>query len=218
MTVRPLLALLVAAAALAGTGVATAAPKPVCNLVTDPAGDSAVLPGGAVKDDALDITSIDIATNKKQLTGVIRVKKLAARPASAPGGSLWQVNFTANEVEFNLSAHSLASGEVVYTSSYQTTASGSLYAGGTTGVVDLAKNEIRITAPLSLFAAQANIKPGKTVLSALGGSTGAEFVVPDTPNRLFGSPVLTYAPFAADEATGGKDYQASTASCVPVGK
>jgi len=177
-----------------------------------------VLPGGVVKDDALDITSVDVASDKKRITSVIRVKKLAARPTSTPGGALWQVDFSANEVVFSMSAHSLASGDMVYTSSYSSTVGGSLYAGGTTGVFDLAKSEIRMTAPLTLFAAQASIKSGKTVISGLGGNTGAEFVIPDTPNRLFGSPLLTYAPIPADETAGGKDYKAGTASCVPVGK
>lgn len=218
LSLRSLIALSCCAAAVLGAGVATAAPKPVCNLVTDATGDTSVVPGGAVKDDALDITSVDIATDKKRVTTVVRVKKLAARPTSTPAGALWQADFTANGVVFSMSAHSLASGEIVYTSSYAGTAGGSLYAGGTTGIFDLAKNEIRMTAPVSLFAGQANIAPGKTVISGLAGSTGAEFVIPDTPNSFFGSPILTYAPVPADEATGGKDYKAGTASCVKPGK
>ncbi len=219
MRLRPVLALAACTALAAGTGVAAAAaPKPVCNLVTDKAGDTSVLPGGVVTDDAMDITSVDVATDKKRITTVIRVKKLAARSASAPTGTLWQVNFTANDIVFSMSAHAYATGEITYTSSYATTASGSLYAGGTTGVFDLKKSEIRMTAPLTLFAGQASIKPGKTVISALGGNTGAEIVVPDSPNRTFGSPILTYAPFEADVTSGGKDYKAGTASCVTVGK
>lgn len=214
---RPLIALACCAAVVLGSGVAAAAPKPVCNLVTDPAGDSSVAPGGVVKEDGMDITSVDVATDKKRITSVIRVKKLATRSTTAPNGTLWQVNFTANDTEFGMSAHSLATGEVVYTSHYQTTASGSLYGGGTTGVFDLKKNEIRMTAPLALFAGEANIKPG-SVISAISGNTGSEFVLPDTPNRAFGSPILTYAPINADETEGGKDYKVGTASCVPVGK
>ena len=216
--IRPLLALTVCAGLAGVTGLGSASAAAPCNLVKDPAGDTSVLPGGVVKDDALDITSVDVATDKKRITSVIRVKKLAARPTSTPGGALWQVNFSANDVVFSMSAHSLASGEIVYTSSYEMAAGGSLYPGGTTGVFDLAKNEIRMTAPLALFGSEANIRSGKTVISGLSGNTGVEFVIPDTPNRVFGSPILTYAPISADETTGGKDYKAGTASCVPVGK
>ena len=208
--------------ALAATGVASAAaksaaPKPVCNLVVDPAGDSSVYPAGGVQDDALDITSVDLATDKTNITGVIRVKKLATSSPNAPTGMNWTVNFTVDGTVFSMAGHATAAGTTVFDTAYQTTTGGSLYGPGTTGVFDTAKNEVRITAPLSLFSAQADIRSGKTKITDINGRTGGEILVPD-PSGTFGPTIFSDSEFDADSTSNGPTYLAGTPSCVVVGK
>lgn len=68
MRLRSVLYLTVATGLLAASATAGAAPKPVCNILTDASGDSSP--------NALDITSADIATGKTQVVGVVRVKSM----------------------------------------------------------------------------------------------------------------------------------------------
>lgn len=202
-----------------GLANASAAAKPACNLVTDKAGDTSVYPAGGLTSDALDITSVDLATNKRSLTAVIRVKKLAATSAAAPSGQQWQVGFNAGGVDFGVSAHANAAGSVLYYAFYSdpTTNSGSIYSATVTGVFDMAKSEIRMTTPLTTFAGEASIASGKTKITGISGQTGAEILIPE-PSGRFGNTLFSYAPFEADLADGGKDYLAGSASCVAVGK
>src|SRR4051812_4356897 len=146
--------------AIASAGVAsakTAAPAPVCNLVTDPAGDASVDPAGAAADEALDVVSVDVASDKNNITAVLRVKKLAKSSARN-----WTAVFSAEGTDFSLAGHITAAGTEVFDAAYAGATGGSIYGPGTTGVFDTVKNEVRITAPLSLLSAQATIKPGKT--------------------------------------------------------
>ena len=210
---RPVLAVGVCAALAAATGVAAAAPKakPVCNLVKDAAGDATVDPAGAVADDSLDILSVDLASNRSSITGVIRVKKLVKDP-----GRNWTVSFTADGTVFSLAGHTTAAGDV-FDTAYAGETNGSVYGPGTTGVFDTAKNEVRITAPLSLMSEQAYIKAGKTKITDISGSTGPELLVPDV-SGTFGPTIFSLSPYSADEAEGGATYLAGTPSCVAVGK
>jgi hypothetical protein len=213
VNVRPLLAVALCAGVVAGgTAVAAPKPKPVCNLVTDAAGDATLDPAGAAADDALDILSVDVASDRSSITGVIRVKKLAKDSARN-----WTVGFTADGTEFSLGGHTTVTGDVVFDTAYAGDTGGSLYGPGTTGVFDTAKNEIRITAPLGLLSEQAVIKAGKTKITDILGSTGPELLVPDA-SGMFGSTLFSYSPFVSDDATGGKTYLAGSASCVAVGK
>ena len=218
---RPALAvglvLAVGCTGIASAAAKKAAAKPVCNLVTDPVGDSSVYPASGVHDDALDITSVDVATDKTSVTGVIRVKKLAATSTNAPTGMNWTVNFSADGTDFSLAGHSTAAGTIVFDTAYAGATGGSIYGPGTTGVFDTAKNEVRITAPLSLLAPQASIRPGKTKLTGLNGRTGVEVLVPDATGML-GSTIFSDSPFTADDTTKGPDYLAGTPSCVVPGK
>lgn len=74
-------------------------------------------------------------------------------------------------------------------------------------MVDPAKKEVRITAPVSLFAEKAAIKDGVKILDLnllaqrYVGQRGVGGVTP-----------------SADEALGGKTYTAGAKSCVVVGK
>ncbi|MDT7537730.1 MAG: hypothetical protein QOI82_1315 [Actinomycetota bacterium] len=218
---RPVLALglmvAVASAGVASAAGKTAAAKPVCNLVTDPTGDSSVYPAGGVQEDAMDITSVDLATDKTSVTGVIRIKKLSASSTNAPTGMNWTVNFTADGTVFSLAGHATVAGTVVFDTAYASTTGGSLYGPGTTGVFDTAKNEVRITAPLSLLSAQADIRSGKTKITDINGRTGGEILVPD-PSGTFGPTILSDSEFDADTTASGPAYLAGTPSCVVVGK
>ena len=218
---RPALALGLMVA-VASTGVASAAakkavPKPVCNLVSDAAGDTAVYPAGDIKDDAMDVTSVDLASDKTSITGVIRVKKLAASSTNAPTGMSWTVNFSADGTDFSLAGHATVTGDVIFDTAYAGATGGSLYGPGTTGVFDTAKNEVRITAPLSMLSAQADLRAGKTKITGIAGRTGSEVLVPDVTGT-FGPTLLSDSEFAADTTEGGAGYLAGTPSCVAVGK
>lgn len=245
--VRPavMLALL---ATVASAGLAQAKPKPkpkpVCNLVTDKTGDANGKDTGAANpfplpvgpstspvpfpvvnagpsSDALDITSADIAADKKRITAVVRVKKLAMTdPTSAPTGIRWSVDFTAEDIQFTLMAHTNPQGTPSFEASYFVPANGigTLYGGGVTGYFNMAKNEIHITADNSLFAAQATIKPG-AVLTKLDSSAGNEWVIPDPSKKVASGGVLLESTTGyVDTATGPKPYVVGTPSCVTPGK
>jgi hypothetical protein len=111
----------------------------------------------------------------------------------------------------------MANGATVFDTAYASTAGGSLYGPGTTGVFDTAKNEVRITAPLSMLSAQADIRPGKTKITDINGRTGGEILVPD-PTGMFGSTLFSDSEFSADDTANGPEYLAGTPSCVVVGK
>lgn len=203
--------------ALTATGVAQQAnaaskpkPKPippVCNLVTDPADDAKdflILTGALPSSEpALDIISGDVATDAKNLTAVVRVKDLSGTSTS-PTGRTYYFYFTVGSTQFFLNADDDAisgkSGGVGYVG---TTGRASLTGGVAPTVVwDTAKNEIRMTTPLSSFASKETIKP-KTKLTALN-ILAQRLMVAITPT--------------ADTTAEGKDYSAGALSCVKVGK
>lgn len=195
----------------AGTSVAApkAKPKVACNLLVDDKGDGT----GFVRTDMnylpndpnLDIVSADIATNAKTVTAVIRTDQLTATDSSSPTGRAYYANFFVGEAQLFLSAALDGAGNASYTGGFIETRRRSL--GEATGVIDLKKKEIRISAPLSLFAEKASMKPGTkiTELNALAQRfIGARGVAGVTPS--------------ADAAEGGLTYTAGSPSCVAVGK
>lgn len=195
---RPVLAVALCAGLAAATGVATAAPKPVCKLVTDPTGDGI---GSA----AVDLTSADVASNGKLLTGVIRVAKAATSEPTSPTGVAWGLRYTApgDELPYYLLASKFATGETEFT--YGQVDGTSLNELGTaTGVVDTTANEIRIHVPLKALG----LKPGKelTNLSAQARrATGT-------------SGLALYSNADSTTAENAKSYRVGTPSCVKVGK
>lgn len=237
------------AASLAGAGVAQAAakpkPKPVCHQVADAAGDANGKDTGAANpfplpvgpstspvpfpvvnagpsSDALDITSADVSADKKNLTAVIRVKKLAlVDHTAAPLGIRWELNFTAEEIQFTVMAHTDPTGKINYDSSYFVPANGigSLYGhGSTTGFFDLARNEIHVSTPNAIFSSQATIKPG-AVLSDLNVAASDEVAVPDTTGKLNGGGAEFEGTLGhIDTAATTKPYKVGTLSCVVPGK
>lgn len=211
---RPVLALALCAGLVGGLGLtsASAALKPVCNLLTDAKGD-ATGGTGAANDPVMDIISADVASNAKKITAVLRVQKLAATSVNYPLGISWRVSFTIADTNYTMSALSDRSGVASQTSySDPTTGQGTIARAPTTAVLDTAKNEVRITASVVAFGDRVNVKPG-TAVTALSATTVGIFQLPVNP-VVNGN--LRYA--TADTATGGSDYKAGTASCVVVGK
>jgi phytoene dehydrogenase-like protein len=126
--VRVGIAVAVAAGVLAGPWAQAAPARPVCDLVTDSAGD--VMPSApGVDSNDYDIRSADIATDAHQLTAVIRLTSIAPEN---PSSVVYDTNEPGARTGTDL-------GEI-------------------SGVVDSAHHEIRMTAPLSLFAPYASFK------------------------------------------------------------
>ncbi|MBC7373347.1 MAG: hypothetical protein H7323_05090 [Frankiales bacterium] len=202
MSRTPRLAL---ALALAVTGVtafgasAAPAPKPVCNLITDPTGDVTVPSAN------LDIVSADIASDARRLTGVIRVSKLATSDGTAPTGVAYSFYFKlpGSAVQYYLLASVEPAPVGATTFEFGTVETGNSLTpiGPATGVIDLAKSEVRITAPTTLGSVK--VKPGSKIVS-LQAFTQRRFVV-----------LLSGAD--STELDESKTYTAGTRSCVTPG-
>jgi hypothetical protein len=196
-----------------------AAAKTSCKLVTDPAGDTyAYRNAGQAKvpDASLDLTGGDIASNTKAVTVVFRVAKLAVPSPTSPQG-----------VRFYAEVSPTTADDVFYFEGDITAATKTFYVGyqgaslqvtqvrpqlgAATGVVDTAHNEVRITAPLSLFVKRGAKFTARTKWTSLTLFTGRMVA---SANSVTGSAV---APFA-DDAVAAKSYLHNTPSCVKVGK
>jgi hypothetical protein len=217
---RPALCLALAASVVA-SGAANAAakkpaPKPVCNLLVDSPTDSKGTPASG-SDKAMEITSVDIASDKNVITGVLRLAGLSATSSNAPTGMNWSVSFTAGDNSFSLAAHAGPTGTLSYDAAYSAPTGGSIYGDGVTGAFDVAKKEIRVTAPLSLLAPQTDIKVGSKITDLAAG-TGQEILVPDATKVLGGGTIFSDAYGNVDTAEGGKTYVAGAKSCVTPGK
>lgn len=207
---RPVL-LTSAVALVATAGVSGAAAKPVCNLVTDPKGDGTgfvltdrnYLPN----DPQLDIVSGDVASDGKTITAVLRLADLQLTDNAAPTGRTYYVNFGVGEVELNLSAAVEPDGSATYSAGFQDTASRAGL-GAATGVIDVAKKEVRISAPLSIFAEKVKLKSGSKLDYVEG--LAQRYI----GNRTAGRGVTP----SADATDPGKGYTVGAPSCVVVGK
>jgi hypothetical protein len=194
--------------AAVGVGAATAAPKASCNLVTDPAGDATgfVVTGLPLPNDAtLDILSGDIASNAKVVTGVLRMAAMGS-DSTAPLGRTYYLNFTINGTKVFLSAVLDADGAATFKAGdFTGTNSGRKTIGEVSGVVDVAKKEIRITASTKTWPD--TIKPG----TKLGGLN-------PLAQRYFGTSTTGGATPTADDATSEAVYTGGAPSCVVPGK
>lgn len=186
--------------------------KPVCNLTTDVAGDANKLPiigtvGAGPAEPAFDITSIDVASNEKFITGAIRVVKLAKSAAASPTGIHWAANFTLNDTHYFLSASEDVGGtEKAELNEIDNPTAGTYkHTAPATAVFDLVKNELRIS--VKIKDAGLRVAPGKSVFSELGGNAGREYSAGGATAQDF-----------TDEAVSDKSYKASTPSCVTIGK
>ena len=218
-----LVTVLLGGSVLSGVAVAAPAPKPVCQLVKDAKGDATYnnVPG----DSSVDITSADVASDGKTITGVIRVDKVVNPNPQAPAGQAWFVKFNvkgAPEILF-LSARAYPTGDKFvfgYTAPDPNTDVNTSYTLGTaTGVIDTAKNEIRIsTAAAGFKVAKANIVKGAKLSGLLADSwrIAGQGAVPSQEVGPARAPLGGFLlPF--DSATGGS-YVVGTKSCVALGK
>lgn len=217
MNARPLRLAVVGVIGLSliGAGGAVAAPaKPVCNLVEDAEDDTFLVrfqdTAGAYgpQEDSLDIVSADIATDAKTLTGVVRVKDLAAAAATSPGGASYDINFTTPAIASPayIRASVPSSGDPTAEAGTREAAVVTSIAtplGEGTVVVDEAKNEVRFSFPLAHFTPAGGLKAGAK-LSFGDVTTG----------RALSSSRAVFA----DAATSEKTYTVGARSCVVPGK
>ena len=200
----------VAAVALAG-GASAAPAKAVCNLISDPKGDAGFL-DTAPNDRSLDIVSADVATDAKTLTGVLRVDAFSGVSPTSPLGRGYYVMFNAPKAEFPIYLNVQITPDLTrYTwGTRQTLPSGSgrfVREGDATGVIDAAKNELRISVPLADVAAVSKLSAG-TKLTALTAQT----------TSVLGTSASGGLVATVDDAAGSKAYVAGTRSCVAPGK
>lgn len=213
---RPALCLAVAVS-LVGAGTAYAVtkpkPKPVCNLLTDPRDDAdgtfvatGLLPAS---EDAVDIVSGDVAADAKFLTTVLRVKKLATSSPTAPGGLHWKVFVSVAGEEIYTQVIAPLGGSPSFAFGHIDPATGtSARDGAATGVIDSAKNEVRVSIPIKSLPMK--VKTGTRIeFGPSDVNAGRYFGAPS------GSPSLSDS---TDVATSTKVYRAGTLSCVKPGK
>lgn len=207
-----------AAAAVLITGALAstsgAAPLP-CNLNTDPKGDTFLVrqqdAAGVFgpQEDGVDIVSVDLATDAKTITGVIRVVKLLETITTSPLGVTYRTQFSVpaqgRDFNFYLNASNTSTGGKVFTGGVRDALlNTSTKLGDGTGVFDTDKNEIRISVPLSAFAAtNGGIKKGLKL--ATDWDTTVSRATPA-------------ASVFADVAVGAKPYTVGAKNCVKPGK
>ena len=213
---------------------ALAAPKaaPVCNIITDPAGDTFAFrtqndpPAGSPvygpQDDNLDLVSADLASDGKVVTAVVRIKKLSRTIQTSPTGLTAAIGFHIGGDDHVVRLQGvLVTGqadrfEVAVIGPDDLPNQPSTYVGDVTGVVDLAKNEVRITAPAALLAPYGDLKPGTPLFPNEAESATVSRGVPAITSTP-GQPMTTRGPFA-DIAAGGKAIKVGAPSCVIPGK
>ena len=198
--------------ALVAAGGAAAAPKPVCELIKDEKGDASFL-GTAPNDASLDITSADVAADAKTLTGVLRVDKFSAVSPTSPLGRGYYLLFNAPSAEFPIYLNLQITPDLTRFTwgTQETLPSGSgryVAKGAATGVVDAAKNELRISVPLKDIASAINVKlrPGSKLSSLTANTTS-----------VIGTSVSGGLVATIDDAAASKPYAVGTASCVKPG-
>lgn len=217
-----LLASITGIAAFAVPALSAPAPAPVCNLIPDVKGDAtaSTVPGDA----SVDIVGGDFASNAKQITAIVRLDKLANPNPQSPTGQSYFVVFNVKGVAdtLTLSAGLYPTGnEFKYGYQGVDPTSGvntSYTLGDATGVVDMAKSELRITADIAKFPQAKSLKAGNrvTTIVAEARRVYGQRVVPSQqvgPARApLGGVTLTF------DTADGKAYTLGARSCVPVGK
>lgn len=195
-------------AAAAATSVAAPAPKKACNLTVDRTGDATRYfvngPGGP-NVQALDIKSVDIASNAKFVTTVVRVAKLAETEATAPYGMAWRATFKLGELEYYTKVMVNRDKVKTYDFGFLDNAiESSLGTSDGTLAFDLTTSEIRLTVPVNKWANKGAPTVGKKALNISAKSY-----------RAMPRPALDSD---SDDATGTAAYTFGAPSCVVVGK
>ena len=137
-----------------------------CPLVVDPGGDASTTRGSpALPADVpeFDLRSIDVTGTATSITVVIRTTDLASRSPEAATGGRWEVQVSARESREQLAlwASRAVDGSMTYQAGY-----GAPYAphrvvlASIQGAVDLQRDEVRMTAPLEVFAPVATLSKG----------------------------------------------------------
>lgn len=174
-------------------------PKTYCNLVKDVANDASI--GGAgttTYDPSLDVVSADIATNAKNLSGVIRLKDLQTSDQDQYGktGRTWTLSFTAGNNTVGL---------VVYVTPF------GVSFGRGSGVVDYDHNYIQFNVALA-DVAYAGIKKG-VALRNIRASSNMVVGLPPAAGLGYGT---WPTGGSVDAATSLSPYPADALSCVKV--
>ena len=211
------------------TPAAVGAPRS-CRLVTDAPDDAvgtsvdlAPETRGVYGDNDLDVVSADVATNAKYVTAVIRTATLRETSPDSPAGRMWELWFAVDGKRFRLSAAVAPDGptaEVSYESAPGQPIS-MLGLGPATLKLDVARREVRITAPVSRLAPHVSLRRG-TVLSGLVVHTYKHYGVSGEGQRNLpdnDAPDLGSSGFGSgtDTARSNRRYVAGGASCVRVG-
>ncbi len=125
-------------------------------------------------DPALDLRSIDITSDSRSLTAVLRVVRLSALPATAPLGGRWETSLRlSGTTQFlYLWAETAPGGSLRYLAGYSDATLGvRRELGLVTGSFDLKSSEVRITAPLDLFESVAPLAKGTWLEGIVGLTT-----------------------------------------------
>lgn len=201
------------ALATSGATAFAATPKK-CNLVKDNTGDTFALRSQdgvgqyGPQEDSLDIKSIDIATNAKYVTAVMRVVKLSAIPQTSPYGTSYEIDWLvpgSDNPLYLAAARSVDEGDTFVAGWRDATSNLGTKLADAKGVFDTAKNEIRITAPVGTFSGQGKgMKPGVKIT----------FGDLDQTASRNGVAVSIFA----DVVTSGVVYTTGAPSCVTPGK
>jgi hypothetical protein len=198
--------------------------KPVCQVIKDASGDAAY--NGAVPGDGNDdVVSGDIASDGKTLTGVIRLAALAQPDPMAPFGQGFFVRFTPKGTDKVLfvSARTYPQGTSFvygYAAPDPTSGINTSYTLGTAkGVVDTAKKEVRISAPVAAFNSGAQVKlvKGLKLLSPTADTWRlvGQGVVPS--QEVGGTRVPLGGLLLPFDDASGPAYVMGTPSCVKLG-
>ncbi len=210
--------------------VADAAPKPApaCLTITDPKGDTFAVRAqdaqGAYgpQEDALDITSADLASDGKVVTAVIRLASLSRAIATSPQGFTVGIDFAIGSSSDVVRLQGVlinGAGDRFEVSAKAADALPnvpSTYVGEATGIVDEKAGEVRIHAPAALLEPYGALKPGTKLTPNEAESATASRGVPAITTTP-GQPMSTRGPFA-DIAAAGKTIAVGAPSCVVPGK
>lgn len=205
---RPSLALAVLlTAALCAPAPATSATS--CNLLVDPPGDQ------HVAEPALDLLSADVASDGKELTVAIRVADLADVATTSPAGRDYTLMLRIGETRLEFLA-ALATGQPPVFRVRGRTAQGTELAwielagsdvsSRVRGVVDTAREEVRITVPLADLARFGATRPGARAYEPHVRTWRTVPLVVDT--------VIA----SSDTGASERSYKLGSPSCLAVGR
>lgn len=207
---------------------ASSAPARYCKLLVD---DGKELPEEqAAPGSASDVTllSADIATDARAITMVVRVRALPDVPTYVVKGATYRFGFSVSPEHHFYGEARLGARHVFELYNYTSPWYGAdempegnvfvdriTYVGPAAGVVDTARDEVRMTVPISMLGLGPGLRRG-TKINYLGASSMRTHGDADVPPP--GPP--TFVGYHEDGLSGGKKlaYPAGAPSCVVVGR